>query len=120
MPLIVAVTLPESYIVEGFSSQSTHSPFSFHIAQYVVLTVFDCSLPEMVTLPVALVAGVPTLLCSLPLNVTEPLPGCDTAGGMLWRAPVMLMEPLDFAPAEPPPGSSTSINWPSALVMLLR
>src|SRR5690349_11562438 len=56
-----------------------------------------CSAPLMVTLPVALVGfcAPTTLLCSVPLRLSLP---------------------LAFVPAKVSPGSSTSINRPSASV----
>src|SRR5260370_37799210 len=89
--------------------------------------VVDCSAPEMVTLPVPLVAAwvctcverslpLEGVMVTLPVACVAPCPPVVVVSSV----PLMVSDPLAAAPAELPPGSSTSASPPRPSLQLLR
>src|SRR6266568_5440871 len=80
----------------------------------------DCSLPLIVTAPVACVEGEITD-CSVPLTAAEPVPDAAAVVTTDCSAPLTVAEPVPGMPGdEAPPGSSTSIRRPSPSVVERR
>src|SRR6266700_472819 len=89
-------------------------------------TVTDLSEPELVTLPVPLIAACPCTVIdrSAPVDglmVTVPVAGVADCPPTvtLCRVPVTVNVPAELVPADPPPGSSTSIKRPRASAQAL-